>query len=121
MNSRRQGTGLTGGNTALGKEGRIDEYIVGLINGSLAESLPVDVAMAVGLCLNTSVALNDPSAYMVVLKGLVGDSPAAEIIARAEKKLRGLNAELVPAGLDFPGMILDLRSRYSVEVMKKWR
>jgi len=110
-----------GGEGAFGNEGRVDEYVIGLINGSLAESLPIDVALAVRLCLNTSAALNDPSAYVAVLKGIVGDSQAAEVIARAETKLRDLNPELMPAGLDFPGMILDLRSRYSVEAMKKWR
>jgi len=105
---------------SLGNEGRIDELIIGFINGSLAECLPIDEVLAVCLCLNTSAALNDPSAYVAVLKGIVGDNPTAEIIARTEMKLRGLDVLLVPAGLDFPGMILDL-SRYFVEAVKKWR
>jgi len=122
MNSGHRGSGFgIGENAALRNEGRIDEYVIGLINGSLAESLPIDVALAVRLCLNTSAALSDPTAYVAVLKGMVGCSLAAEVVARAEKKLRDLNAELVPAGLDFPEMILDLRSRYSIEAMEKWK
>ncbi|HYC11492.1 MAG TPA: hypothetical protein VEC02_02375 [Nitrososphaerales archaeon] len=122
MNSRHRGSGLgIGENAALRNEGRIDEYIIGLINGSLAESLPIDTALAVRLCLNTSAALNDPAAYVAVLKGIVGYSLAAEVVARAEKKLRDLNAEPMPAGLDFPEMILDLRSKYSNEAMEKWK
>ena len=100
---------------------RIDEYIVGLVNGSLAQSLPLDVALAVRMCVSTRAVLNDPEAYVAVLKGIVGRNSATAVVARAEEMLRRLNFEPVPTGLDLPGMILDLRSRYSSEAMEKWK
>lgn len=97
--------------------GREERAVVGAINESLGKALGSDYSLAVRVCLNTSLALSDPSSYRAALVEIVGRQRAEEAMRLAEARLRRLG-EPGSGATRFSRLVFDLRSRYSADTLE---
>jgi len=98
--------------------GRFDHSVVVAIEDSLIEVLGADLALAVRVCLDTSVALMDPMAYAEILEEMVGSERSESVLRSIKGKLTGLNRELKTSNRSsFSDSITNLKSRFSPEVI----
>lgn len=97
------------------------EYILQrAIEDSLNETIGESLALATRICLDTSVALEDPITYVAVLRILLGNR-ATGVIRRIERKLQAISA-LRSAGVAcFCESIMYLNRLYSAETLARWK
>ena len=100
--------------TVLDDSQGTDWRIVRLINDGLIEVLGRDAALAVRVCLDSSVALAHPLDYQVALVEMVGARRARAVVTRLEKKLRAQVGEYPSTRwMHFALLMSVLRGRYS--------
>lgn len=97
---------------------RDDRGILEVINDGLVEVLGRDLALAVRVCVDSSVALNYPLGYAVVLEEMLGGQPAMEVVSHLEDRLRAEVGDL-PATkwMHLPELVRCLRSSYADPVL----
>jgi hypothetical protein len=116
--SSRLGSDASQGVVPLTEGVRIARIVIKVIDDSLVETLGSDLALAVRMCLSTSVALSDPLAYASALEVMLGDEKSELALDRIGKRLHELEAHLKPTGRgSFSEAILALRSAYSLEIL----
>ena len=88
MNSQRMSDLGRGFRMSTDLSSRVDRQMLNTINNALARSLGSDYALALRVCLNTSLALSDPDEYTVALKEILGHARASDVIAGIEGRFR---------------------------------
>jgi len=118
-----QETRVTAGTTGQGgptrRNEKVAQRVIEAIDDGLVEALGPDLALAVRVCMSTSLALSDPLAYASALDVIVGNAKSELVLDRVGRRLRGLESELKPTNWgSFAESILALRSRYSLEIIR---
>lgn len=118
--SKQDGLGTRFGGRRILESGsrRVDLPVIMAIEDSLIEELGADLALAVRVCLDSSLALRDPLAYAEILGVMVGGDGSERVLRAVKKKLVYLTREL--SGYDrfsFSDTVERLRNRYSTDVL----
>jgi hypothetical protein len=103
-----------------GVEDKFDYIVERTIEDGLNEALGQSLALATRICLDTSVALNDPVTYVVVLEKLLG-ARAAKALSEIEEKLQRSSALRFAGAADFCDAMMYLKGLYSPETLARWR
>ena len=98
---------------------RTSRRIIRAVDDGLVEALGSDLALAVRVCLSTSLALSDPLAYASALEVMLGNDKSEPALGVVERRLRELERDLQPSSwASFVGSVVSLRSRYSPEMLR---
>lgn len=112
-------TGTNEGEIQPQSAGRNVERVIRAIEDSLIETLGSDLALAVRVCLKTSVVLSDPLAYASALEVMLGNEKAERVLSCVGRRLRDLETDLGPASWrSFAQSIVALRNQYSLEIIR---
>lgn len=90
------------------------------IEDGLNETLGQSFAWATRICLDTSVALEDPVTYVTVLQTFLGNR-AFGVIRHVERKFQTIRALRSAGVTDFCESIMYLKRLYSAETLARWK